>query len=64
MTYKKMYGWDVVSAMLNYRTVYVLDKESKTVTCMNTLPMKEVAYIISDTKENDKRYYFWEEVQE
>ena len=64
MNYKKMYGWEVVSAMLKYKTVYVLDKETKTVTCMNALPMNEVANIISDAGENDKRYYFWEELQE
>lgn len=61
MNYRKMYGFEVIGAMLNHKTVYMLDKYDKTVTCMNTLNMANIANIISDAAENEQRYYFWEE---
>ena len=64
-TYKSIYGWEVLEKIREGKKVYVLDREDKSVVCVNDVSVKDLAQIEIYGKESKNRFEFWiEEITE
>lgn len=63
LAFETVYQFDVFDKIKAGKTVYMLDKEYRTIDIVNDLPIGNIAPILSK-KDEAKRYDFWIERKE
>ena len=65
MKYNSIYAYWVMDEIKNDKSVYVLDRKTKTVAVVNEMTVDRAIAVLNSAEEDSKRYEFWcEETEE
>jgi hypothetical protein len=64
MKYRDFFAYWVMDEVKNGNTVYVLDRQTKTVEVVNEMTVDKAMAVINSAEADAKRYEFWCEEEE
>ena len=64
MKYRDFYAFWAIDEVKKGNTVYVLDRQTKTVEVLNEMTVDKAMAVINSAEEDSKRYEFWVEETE
>lgn len=57
--YVDVYNFQILKAIEEGHTIYMLDKLEGDTACINEMKVKHVAEVIRESEKDEKRFYFW-----